>query len=427
MKKLLFLGTIALVLVLGLNAYNYLSHKGFVASSSSEVNAIAGITNLSNKHLTTTPTVATANKPNKNNSAASDIPAPSIELIFCLDATGSMSGLIHTAKEKIWEIVTVLTETESASNIELGMVFYRDRGDEFVTKKTTLTTNIDSVYNELLAITASGGGDTPESVNQGLNEAVTQMQWGQEKQVYKAIFLVGDCPPHQDYKDDVPYSTTCELAKQQDIFINTIKLGTSCSAAKEHFKAIADKTAGTYLELGINADDRIYTTAFDDSIAHYSKLIDASKIYYGSQQIQSTMNQKKESSLNLYDKSSKNAITTRAKFNNSKVGKTNFYGHNELITDIVDEKVNINDISESDLPEELKEVAADERLEQVKSMVKNRAQHIEKLKELTKKRDESIIEQKKQNKDENGSSFSEEIFSIVQKQAALKGITINKR
>jgi hypothetical protein len=60
--------------------------------------------------------------------------APIMELVFCLDATGSMSGLIHTAKEKIWDIVTVMSQSSPTPDIRLGMVFYRDLKDDFVTK-----------------------------------------------------------------------------------------------------------------------------------------------------------------------------------------------------------------------------------------------------------------------------------------------------
>ncbi|MBT8326307.1 MAG: hypothetical protein KJP21_01205, partial [Bacteroidia bacterium] len=81
------------------------------------------------------------------------------ELVFALDATGSMSGLISTAKEKIWDIVSGVSQSQEVKSLKLGMVFYRDRGDQFVTKVYPMTENIDSIYSELLAIGAAGGGD----------------------------------------------------------------------------------------------------------------------------------------------------------------------------------------------------------------------------------------------------------------------------
>ena len=139
----------------------------------------------------------------------------SIELVFCLDATGSMSGLISTAKTKIWEIVTGLAQSVPSPNIKLGFVFYRDRGDAYITKIVDLTYDIDSVYSELLAISAGGGGDTPEGVNEALHDAVTKLNWSTDGVVYRTIFVVGDCPPHMDYQDDVKYEVSCKLAKEK--------------------------------------------------------------------------------------------------------------------------------------------------------------------------------------------------------------------
>jgi len=86
-----------------------------------------------------------------------------------------MGGLIHTAKEKIWDIVTVMSQSSPTPEIRLGMIFYRDLEDDFVAKIYPLTGDIDSVYSALLLIQAEGGGDSPESVSQALNESVTQM------------------------------------------------------------------------------------------------------------------------------------------------------------------------------------------------------------------------------------------------------------
>ncbi|MCG8698888.1 MAG: VWA domain-containing protein, partial [Bacteroidales bacterium] len=63
-----------------------------------------------------------------------EVDTPKIDIVFCLDATGSMSGLIQTAKEKIWSIASSMTQSEPEPDIRIGMVFYRDRGDNFVTK-----------------------------------------------------------------------------------------------------------------------------------------------------------------------------------------------------------------------------------------------------------------------------------------------------
>ena len=84
---------------------------------------------------------------------------PKVEAVFVLDTTGSMSGLIQAAKEKIWSIANTMAQAEQAPEIRIGLVAYRDRGDDYVTKVVDLSTDLDSVYATLMDFRAAGGGD----------------------------------------------------------------------------------------------------------------------------------------------------------------------------------------------------------------------------------------------------------------------------
>src|SRR5438876_301741 len=108
-----------------------------------------------------------------------------IEVCFVLDTTGSMTGLIEGAKQKIWSIANEITSAKPTPDIRMCLIGYRDRGDEYVTKAFDLTNDIDSVYGHLQAFHAAGGGDTPESVNEALQEAVSNMSWSQDRKVLK--------------------------------------------------------------------------------------------------------------------------------------------------------------------------------------------------------------------------------------------------
>ena len=92
---------------------------------------------------------------------------PRVEVTFVLDSTGSMGGLIDGAKEKIWSIANDIIARKPTPEVRIGLVTYRDKGDEYVTRRFDLTEDIDSVYRNLQSITADGGGDDPESVNHG--------------------------------------------------------------------------------------------------------------------------------------------------------------------------------------------------------------------------------------------------------------------
>ena len=105
---------------------------------------------------------------------------PKIEVAFVLDTTGSMSGLIEAAKEKIWSIASSMAQAQPTPEIRMGLVAYRDRGDSYVTRVVDLSTDLDSMYATLMDFAADGGGDGPESVNEALHDAVHELSWSQD-------------------------------------------------------------------------------------------------------------------------------------------------------------------------------------------------------------------------------------------------------
>src|SRR4026207_567317 len=100
---------------------------------------------------------------------------PRIEVCFVLDTTGSMGGLIEGAKRKIWSIATAIVDSNPDADIRMGLVAYRDIGDDYGIKKVDLTTDIQDLYARLLELKARGGGDWPESVNEALDVAVNKL------------------------------------------------------------------------------------------------------------------------------------------------------------------------------------------------------------------------------------------------------------
>ena len=97
---------------------------------------------------------------------------PRVEVAFVLDTTGSMGDLIDGAKRKIWSIATTIVETNSDADVAMALVAYRDRSDEYVVKTEQLSEDIQGLYGHPVRLQADGGDDTPESVNQALDEAV---------------------------------------------------------------------------------------------------------------------------------------------------------------------------------------------------------------------------------------------------------------
>src|SRR5881392_4274032 len=116
---------------------------------------------------------------------------PTVEVAFVLDTTGSMGGLLEGAKRKIWSIATAIVDSNPDADIRMGLVAYRDIGDDYVTRKVELTTDIQDLYANLLELRARGGGDWPESVNEALDIAVNKLHWTPGGEARRIVFLVG--------------------------------------------------------------------------------------------------------------------------------------------------------------------------------------------------------------------------------------------
>src|SRR3984957_11897233 len=102
---------------------------------------------------------------------------PKVEVVFCLDTTGSMGGLLESAKAKIWAICNQIANGKPTPDLKVGLVAFRDRGDEYITKVFDLSDDLDAIHGHLKTFKAAGGGDIPESVNQALDDAVNKVKW----------------------------------------------------------------------------------------------------------------------------------------------------------------------------------------------------------------------------------------------------------
>src|ERR1044071_1414522 len=104
---------------------------------------------------------------------------PTMEMVFVLDTTGSMGGLLTGAKQRIWGIVNEVMQTSSRPSVKVGLVAYRDRGDQYITQVLPLTEDLDKVYSTLMDFQAQGGGDEEEDVRRGLLDGVARAGWSQ--------------------------------------------------------------------------------------------------------------------------------------------------------------------------------------------------------------------------------------------------------
>jgi hypothetical protein len=346
--------------------------------------------------------------------------ARKIELVFALDTTGSMSGLIHAAKEKIWSIATNLAQAEQAPEIRIGLVAYRDRGDEYVTKVVDLSSDLDSVYAQLMDLVANGGGDGPESVNQALHEAVHKISWSQDKDAYRVIFLVGDAPPHMDYQDDVKYPVSIQAAVNRGILVNTIQCG-SDPHTLTRWQSMASLGRGSFFNVAQHGNAVAMSTPYDKELATLSAEMDKTRLYYGTDDERKEKNKKLEATEKLNREATVESRARRAMFNASKSGKSNQFGSGDLVEDVTSGRADLSTLAPAKLPEPMRDMPAVEQQKLIKQKADKRASLQARIENVAKKRS-AYMRKEMEKRGGAKDSLDDKIVGTLRQQASEKGL-----
>jgi hypothetical protein len=342
--------------------------------------------------------------------------APVIEVAFVLDTTGSMSGLIEGAKQKIWSVVNQMAEGTPRPEIRVGLIGYRDRGDQYVTKRFDLTSDIDEIYGHLTALRAGGGGDTPESVNQALHEAVRDMSWSEQPNVYRVIFLVGDAPPHMDYQDDVSFRSTVATARQKNIAVNTIQCGNMAETASI-WKQIAQIGMGQYAVIAQNGGMVALVTPMDAELATLNRSLGKTAIGYGS------ADDRREMSSKLRAAAEAPSAATSARLSYlSKAGAGLVSGLKDLV-EAVDEGLDLATAPVASLPAPMRAMAPAEREAFVARKSGERKKLQGRITVLNNARDDYVHQElAKQRASGKLDGFDEKVLGAIRSQAEEAGI-----
>ncbi len=352
---------------------------------------------------------------------------PRIEVCFVLDTTGSMGGLIAGAKEKIWSMANEMISAKPTPEIRIGLIGYRDKTDAYITKVYPLSNDIDDIYGKLMAFKAQGGGDTPESVNQALNEGVTKMEWSKSRDVLKVIFLVGDAPPHMDYKQDVKYTDSCKLAMKKDIIVNTIQCGNMASTTPI-WQEIAHKAEGKFARILQSGGVIAITTPFDKEIAACNARLGKTVCVYGDARMQRAAATKNERAQSAPAAASADrlAYLSKAKADEDAFSEV-ISGGGDLVDLLANKKIKLADIEEKKLPENVRKMNAKEREAYFTKQVEARKKLQTELTGLLKKRSTFIITKKAElKKAGKGDGFDEKVNGFIREQAAKKGFRYEK-
>ncbi len=341
-----------------------------------------------------------------------EVERPQIEVVFALDTPGSMSGMIEGAKRKIWSLANEISSGQPRPIVRFGLVAYRDRGDAYVTKVTSLSTDMDAMYNELMTFKADGGGDGPEHVNQALSDSLEKMEWKQGPKVLRLVFLVGDAPPHDDYNDGLNSEALAKRAQEKGIIINTIRTGNNVQTG-DAWQKIASLGGGQFHSIAQSGGMVAVATPYDDKLAELNRTLADSSIGYGSAGSRGNMRAKK-----MNRRAMKAEVAASAASYSSRKSPSAGLGAGDLLEELESGRVSIDDLDGESMGAEMKGMSKADQKSFIAKKKKSRAQAHKELKKIAKQRAEWM----KKNVKKDKSSMDTRMMGSVKEQAADMGV-----
>jgi Mg-chelatase subunit ChlD len=344
---------------------------------------------------------------------AAEAPArPSVEVVFVIDTTSSMGGLIEGAKQRIWAIANEIAKGRPAPRVKMGLVAFRDKGDAYVTKVFDLSENLDNTYKDLLSLSAEGGGDGPEHVIAGLDAAVENISWSKDPKTFRVVYLVGDAPPHENYPEAPTLASVMQKAVRRGLIVNSVQCGTDgeTTVAFNHISRLGE---GRLLPIPQDGGMVAMATPFDDKMAALSAKLEGTGLAYGG-----SRKAARESGMlaaAVRGMASAPAAAERAEYK----ARAGFAGESDLAQAVAENRVALKDVKADELPDALRDMPADKREARLKEITVERKKFKNEMDGLAKERASWL---KNQSGAKRADSFDTRLVDALKAQAAKKGI-----
>lgn len=346
----------------------------------------------------------------KKEAAAAERPV--VEVVFVLDTTGSMGGLLEGAKQRVWAIANEIAKGRPAPRVRMGLVAYRDKGDDYVTKVFGLSDNLDRTYKDLSSLTAGGGGDGPEHVVAGLSDAVEKIAWSRDPKTFKVVYLVGDAPPHEDYADAPKLAAVMEKAVRKGLVVNAIQCGGDPATALA-FTRIARSGEGRFMPVAQDGGVVAMATPFDERLAAASGKLEGTLLAYGARRREARADMALAASVRGAAPAS--VAAERAVYK----ARGGFSAEQDLAAAVAEDRADLAAMKEEELPEELRGLSLEEKKARLARVEERRKALREEVASLQERRAAWL---RKEAAARPADSFDAKLVDALKAQAAKKGI-----
>jgi hypothetical protein len=337
---------------------------------------------------------------------------PRVDLVFALDTTGSMSGLIEGAKQKIWSIASFVARAQPTPELRVGLVAYRDVGDSYVTRVFDLDDDLDRVYKRLLSFHADGGGDGPEHVARALHEAVHKMSWAQQTNgSVRLIYVVGDAPPHLDYQDGYDLSRAARAAANKGIQVHAIRCGNDPETATS-FRRVAALGHGEFLTIDQDGGMRERRTPFDEELATLHDKLSDTVVAYGGAKGEAT-----RGALEAAAAAPAPVKAARAGYLSAKKDSAGPLA-DDLVAGVASGRVDLGSLSAAELPRSLAALPEEKRKEKVVEQARQRTELLDRIAKVSADRDAFL----RKAPAAGPAGFDGEVEKTVRKAGAAAGL-----
>jgi len=360
--------------------------------------------------------------PAASTARAEDRTASVVDVVICLDVSGSMNHLIDSAKGKLWDIVNDLGKVKPTPKLRVGLYSYGhttyDPNKGWVRKDVDLTYDLDTVYQKLNALTINGG---EEYVARVCRDAIVEQKWSEEKKSLKMIFVCGNEPVDQDKQ--VHLKDVAQLALKKDIIINTIYCdrGRQFLGETKGWEDFARMCEGRYAFINMKRGTVAIAAPQDKKLQELSAKINTTYVAYGKSDVRQFKAQN-QAAQDLNAAKAPGAGAARAATKGGGLYRNSDWDVIDRLKD--DPKFDITKVPENELCDELRKLKPEERMAYVQKKKAEREAIQKEIAQLSTQRADFIKEAMKKNATAGDKALDDAIRGTLREQATKKGFQI---